>query len=87
MSQEHNGLKEALNQKLVENLAEVAELKGELKTSIKSLNERIDRLLALEQRVEKNTLEIGRLKTIWTLIAGFVALLASLAKEYFFHSP
>jgi hypothetical protein len=44
-------------------------------------------LLALEQRVEKNTLEISRIKTIWTLIAGFVALLASLAKEYFFHSP
>ncbi len=82
----HNGLREALDQKLVENLSEVAQLKGELRISLKSLNERIDRLLALEQRVEKNTIEISRIKTIWTLIAGFIALAASFAKEYFFQS-
>ncbi len=85
MSEEHyNGLREALNQKLVENLSEVAELKGELKSSLRSLNERIDRLLALEQKVEKNTLEISRLKTIWTLIVALVAFGAGFAKEYFF---
>ncbi len=84
MSSEHNGLREALDQKLVENLSEVAELKGELRSSLKSLNERIDRLLALEQKVEKNSQEITRLKTIWTLIAGFIAFAASFAKDYFF---
>ena len=85
MSEEHsNGLREALNQKLVENLSEVAELKGQLRSSLISLNERIDRLLDLEQKVQKNTLEISRLKTIWTLIAALVALGAGFAKEYFF---
>ncbi len=84
MCQEANGLKQAVWEKLVDNLSEVAELKGELKTSLKSLNERIDRLLALEERVGKNTLEITRIKTVWTVVAGFVALLVSFAKQLFF---
>ena len=80
----HNGLREALDKKLVENLSEVAEMKGELKASIAALNERIDRLLALEQKVSKNSTEITRLKTVWTVAAGFIALLTSFAKQMFF---
>jgi len=81
----HNGLREALDKKLVDNLSEVAELKGQLQVSLQSLNERIDRLLALEKKVEKTTLDISRLKTIWTLIAGAVAFAASFAREYLFN--
>jgi len=85
MCQEANGLKQAVWEKLVENLSDVAELKGELRTSIVALNGKIDRLLALEQKVEKHSISIARIKTVWTLLAGFVAFLASFAKEYFFH--
>ena len=81
---ETNGLKNAVWEKLVDNLSEVAELKGQLQVALQSLNERIDRLLVLEKKVEKNTLDINRLKTIWTLIAGAVAFAASFAKDYFF---
>ncbi len=83
-SKKHNGLREALDQKLVDNLSEVAELKGQLKASLQSLNERIDRLLALEQKVSKNSVEIVRIKTIWTVATAFIALLSSFAKELFF---
>ncbi len=79
-----NGLREALNQKLVDNLSEVAELRGQLKASLQSLNERIDRLLALEKKVSKNSVEIVRLKTVWTAAAAFIALLSSFAKQIFF---
>jgi hypothetical protein len=84
MSKEHNGLREALDQKLVENLSEVAEMKGELKTSIAALNEKIDRLLVLEDKVEKNSLSITRIKTIWTVIMGIIALATSFLKDFFF---
>ena len=83
-TKEHNGLREALDRKLVDNLSEVSELKAELRVSLQSLNERIDRLLALEQKVSKNSTEIVRLKTIWTAAAGFIALLTSFAKQLFF---
>ena len=83
-TKKHNGLREALDKKLVENLSEVAELRGQLTASLQSLNERIDRLLALEQKVSKNSTEIVRLKTIWTAAVAFIALLFSFAKEVFF---
>jgi len=83
-TKEQNGLREALNQKLVDNLSEVAELRGQLKASLTSLNERIDRLLALEKKVSKNTTEIVRIKTVWTVAAAFIALLSSFAKQLFF---
>ncbi len=78
---ETNGLKNAVWEKLVDNLSEVAELKGQLQVALQSLNERIDRLLVLEKKVEKNTLDINRLKTIWTLIAAGIAFLASFARD------
>ena len=83
-SKKHNGLREALDKKLVDNLSEVAELKGQLRADLQFLNERIDRLLVLEQKVSKNSTEITRLKTVWTAAAAFIALLTSFAKQLFF---
>jgi len=83
---ETNGLKNAVWEKLVENLSDVAELKGELKTSIAALNEKIDRLLALEKKVEEHSVAIGRIKTVWTIIVGFGTFLVSILKEYLFRN-
>jgi hypothetical protein len=88
MSQEEssNGLKNALWEKLVDNLSDVSELKAELRVSIATLNEKIDRLLILEEKVEKNSLAITRIRTIWTVVAGIIAFAASFLKDSFFQN-
>ncbi len=65
---------------------DVVAIKGKLRLSIASLNEKIDRLLVLEDKVEKNSLSITRIKTVWTVIMGIIALAASFLKDLFFRN-
>ena len=79
-----NGLRRALDVQLVENLMEVAELRGEMRSSLQSLNEKIDRLLALQEKVERNSQAITRLKTIWSFVAAGIALVVAVLKDWLF---
>jgi len=79
-----NGLRKALDVEIVQNLLEVAELRGEMRASLHALNEKIDRLLALQAKVDEHTQAITRLKTIWSLVAAGIAFLAATLKDWLF---
>ena len=61
----------------MEILLGVAELRGELRASLQALNELVDRLLALQEKVDANAQAIAKMKTIWTFVAAGIALAAS----------
>ena len=72
--EEVNGLRHAFTERLLESLAEVAGLKVELHVGMKALDqkidrsmetvhEKLDRLLALEKKVDEHSTAITRLKT------------------------
>jgi len=80
--QPQNGLRRALDVQLVENLLDVAELRGELRASLQAINEKIDRLLVLQEKVERNSQAITRLKTIWSFVAAGIALIVAALKDW-----
>jgi hypothetical protein len=80
------GLRQALDVEIVQNLLEVAELRGEMRTSFQAINGKIDRLLALQEKVERNSQAIARLKTVWSLVAAGIAFLAAMLKDWLFGS-
>ncbi len=82
--QPENGLRRALDVEIVQNLLEVAELRGEMRCSLQSLNDKIDRLLALQEKVERNSQAITRLKTIWSFVAAGIALVVAVLKDWLF---
>jgi len=88
-----NGLRKALDKKIVNNISEVAELHAELRVGMRSLNEKIERCvgalekkldeaLALQVKVEENSKAIVRIKTIGSLIAGGIAIAVSFLKDF-----
>ena len=79
-----NGLRRALDVEIVQNLLEVAELRGEMRASLQALNDKIDRLLALQEKVERNSQAITRLKTIWSFVAAGIALVVAVLKDWLF---
>jgi len=79
-----NGLRKALDVEIVQNLLEVAELRGEMRASLQAINEKIDRLLALQAKVDEHSQAITRLKTIWSLVAAGIAFLAAVLKDWLF---
>ena len=68
----------------MQNLLEVAELRGEMRASLQALNDKIDRLLALQEKVERNAQAIARLKTIWSFVAAGIALVVTALKDWLF---
>ena len=68
-----NGLRRAPDAEIVQNLLKVAELRGEMRASLQAINDRIDRLLALRQKVDEHSQAITRLKTIWSFVAAGIA--------------
>ena len=46
----------------------------------------IDRLLALQAKVDEHSQAITRLKTIWSLVAAAIAFLAAMLKDCLFGS-
>jgi len=79
-----NGLRKALDVELVQNLLQVAELRGEMRASLQAINEKIDRFLALQEKVERNAQAIVRLKTIWSFVVAGIALVAAAMKDWLF---
>ena len=79
-----NGLRRALDVEIVQNLLEVAELRGEMRASLQAINEKIDRLLALQAKVDEHSQAITRLKTIWSLVAAGIAFLAATLRDWLF---
>jgi len=82
--QPQNGLRRALDVQLVENLLDVAELRGELRASLQAIKEKIDRLFVLQEKVEHSSQAITRLKTIWSFVAAGVALVAAALEDWLF---
>jgi len=81
-----NGLRRALDVEIVQNLLEVAELRGEMRASLQAINDKIDRLLALQEKVERNSQAITRLKTIWSFVVAGIALAVAILKDWLFGS-
>jgi len=79
-----NGLRKALDVQLVENLLDVAELRGELRASLQALNEKVDRLLAMQEKVDANAQAIAKLKTVWTFVAAGIAFTVAVLKDWLF---
>jgi type VI protein secretion system component VasF len=79
-----NGLRRGLDVEIVQNLLEVAELRGEMRASLQAINDKIDRLLALQEKVERNAQAIARLKTIWSFVAAGIALVVAALKDWLF---
>ena len=57
-----------------------------MRASLQALNDKIDRLLALQEKVERNAQGITRLKTIWSFVAAGIAFLAGALKDWLFAS-
>ena len=79
-----NGLRKALDVETVQNLLEVAELRGEMRASLQAINDKIDRLLALQEKVERNAQAIVRLKTVWSFVAAGIALVVAALRDWVF---
>jgi type VI protein secretion system component VasF len=79
-----NGLRRALDVEIVQNLLEVAELRGEMRASLQAINDKIDRLLALQEKVDRNSQAIARLKTIWSFVAAGIALVVAALRDWLF---
>jgi len=41
-----------------------------MRASLQAITDKIDRLLALQEKVERNSQAIARLKTIWSLVVA-----------------
>jgi len=86
--EEINGLRHAFTERLLESLAEVAEIKAEVRVgmraleSLKSVHEKLDRMLLLERKVEQHSTSITRLKTWWSVLAAGIALAATFLKDW-----
>ena len=92
-----NGLRQAFTERLLESLAEVAELRAEVRIGMKSLDrkldrslaemhEKLDRLVALDRTVQEHSVAIGRLKTLWSCLVAGIALTVSVLKDWLFGS-
>lgn len=90
-----NGLRHAFTERVLESLAEVAEIKAEVRVgmraldekldrSLASVHEKLDRMLLLERKVEQHSTSITRLKTWCSVLAAGIALCVSFAREWIF---
>jgi hypothetical protein len=55
-----------------------------MRAHLQAINDKIDRLLALQQKVEDHSQAIARLKTVCSLVAAGIALAASVLKDWIF---
>ena len=49
---------------------------------LQAINDKIDRLLALQEKVERNAQAIARLKTIWSFVAAGIALVVAMLRDW-----
>ena len=55
-----------------------------MRASLQALNDGIDRLLTLQEKVERSSQPIARLKTIWSAVYAGMAFLATMLKDWLF---
>ena len=55
-----------------------------MRGSLQALNDRIGRLLALREKVERTSQAIARLKTIWSFVPAGIAFVATMLKDWLF---
>ena len=75
---------ELLNERLLDALTGIAELRVELRVSLKAMEEKIDRVLCLERRVQDQERQITRIKTLWSVLAAGIALAVVTLKDWLF---
>jgi len=81
-----DGLRKAIDIEIVQNLLEVAELRSEMHASLQALSKKINRLLGLQEKVERNSQAIARLKTIWSFVAAGIARVVAALRDWLFGS-
>ena len=57
---------------------------GGMRASLQAVSDNIDRLLALQEKVERNSQAIVRLKTVWSFVAARIALVAAARMDWLF---
>ena len=57
---------------------------GAMRASLQAVNDKIDRLLALQEKVDRNSQAIVRLKTVWPFVAARIALVAAARMDWLF---
>ena len=77
-------LPELLNERLLDALTGIAELRVELRVSLKAMEEKIDRVLCLERKVQDQERQITRIKTLWSVLAAGIALAVVTLKDWLF---
>ena len=55
---------------------------GQMRASLQAINDKIDRLLAPQEKVERNSQAITRLKTIWSFVAAGIALVVAALRDW-----
>lgn len=55
---------------------------AEMRASLHAIHEKIDRLLALQAKVDEHSQAITRLKTIWSLVAAGIAFIVAALKDW-----
>ena len=92
-SEPQNGLRQAFTERLLESLTDVAELRAEVRIGMQALDrkldrslaqvhEKLDRLVALDRKVEEHSVAITRLKTLWSCLVAGIALGVSVLKDW-----
>ena len=55
-----------------------------MRVSLQAFHDKIDRLLAPQEKVERNFQAIARLKTVWSFVAAGIAFVAAALKDWLF---
>ena len=55
-----------------------------MRASLQAINDKTGRLLALQDKVERNPQAIARLKTIWSFVAAGIALVVGALRDWLF---
>ena len=62
----------------------VRHAQAQIRASLQAINDKIGRLLVLQEKVERNSQAIARLKTIWPLVAAGIAPVVAALKDWLF---
>ena len=55
-----------------------------MRASLQAINDKIDRLLALQEKVERNAQAIVRLKTVWSFVGAGIARAVTALRDWLF---
>ncbi len=73
-------LKKTMNERLLDALSELAALRA----TLRAMEQKIDRLLVIEQQVQEHDRQLTRIKTLWSILAAGIALAVATLKDWIF---